>query len=280
MGQQPESPKTTSISTHASWQNDRASPSSAELLPSKVPAEYLERVIRRAAELQNRDEVEPGELSAEEVVRIAQEVGLDARHVRRALAETHAEALSPELEAENRLLLALFGSGHAHVRRVMAGEAPVIQQRIESLLRQQAGLAPLRQGPLRSLWERARGRAGGGKRQRGDRNRLLTRCRSVELKVDQLESDWTLVNMTADISNYRTNAIHEQIWWPPLAAVFAANIFASWFGIAATSLGGWMLGLTAFGIFSGIAIHSVMRKVSDRRQRVTFALDDLLDRAS
>jgi hypothetical protein len=174
----------------------------------------------------------------------------------------------------------LFGSGHVAVRRVMAGGANVIQQRIEALLREHAGLAPLRQRPLRSLWERARGRSSAQKKKRSERDVMLAKCRSVDLRVDELESEWTLVILTADITNHRRDAINEQIWWPPLAAFFAANILGSWFGIAASSAGGWLLGLAAFGVFAGVAAHSVMQKISDRRQRVTVALDDLLDRAA
>ena len=54
----------------------------------------LERVIRRAAELQTAREDLPEHLDDAEVLRIGREVGLHEAHVRRALLELHSEALA------------------------------------------------------------------------------------------------------------------------------------------------------------------------------------------
>jgi hypothetical protein len=276
-----QKPDTTPISTHPQWHGGPPQPSPSSVGPgASLHADQLERIIRRAAELQNRGGDQPGRLTPEEVIRIAEEVGLEAPYVRRAIAEMHAESLVPDEVPESRLAVALVGSGRVQVRRVMAGDAPAIQQRIESLLREREGLTPLRRGPLRSVWERARGMTSKMRRTLGDHGFVLAKARSVDLSAGQLEPGWSLVTLTADFTNRRNDIIGEQVWWPPLVAVFAANIISGWFDISATSAGGLLIGLTAFGISAAIALNTMTRQVNERRQRLALALDDLLDRAA
>jgi len=64
-------------------------------VPSEISREQLEKVIHRAAELQFAQGEKQHNLEADEVLRIAEEVGLEGRHVRQALAEMRADAMLP-----------------------------------------------------------------------------------------------------------------------------------------------------------------------------------------
>ena len=118
----------------------------------------LEQVIRRAAELQHsvgaggaggRDGLSEGE-----VLRIGREVGLDPRHVRRALAEHRAESLVPALPEDEAPLRAL-GEGRVRASRAVPGEPVGVQEKLEGHLRTRESLQSVRRRPGRSLWEPA-----------------------------------------------------------------------------------------------------------------------------
>jgi hypothetical protein len=259
---------------------------SADLAPAGVrqpalPADQLERIIRRAAQLQNRgDDHDQGRLTTDEVIRIAEEVGLEAQYVRRAIAELHAETLIPEQVPEDRLWLALVGTSRVQVRRVMAGDVHALQQRIEALLRERENLTPLRQRQSRSFWEPARGVSSRVKRKLSDRTFTLAKARSVDLGIGQLEPGWSLVTATADIANQRKGMLETPIFWVGLSSLITANVAAKTFGVAAASIGGVLAGAAAAAIGTLMSVYWLRRKLAEKRQRVALALDGVLDAAS
>jgi hypothetical protein len=88
----------------------------------------FEQVIRRAAELSLAEADADEQLSEDEVMRIATELGLSAHHVRRALFEL------PELAVQPRWYDRYFGQPVLSISRVIPGQAPLTLRRIEEYL--------------------------------------------------------------------------------------------------------------------------------------------------
>ena len=199
----------------------------------RISAENLERVIRRASDLQFRAgegaEASGGRLQESELVRIGQEVGLEPQYVRQALAEVRAESLLPVLPEESDLAARLWGSGLVRASRAVPGSPADVEARIGEHFHEVELLQRVRARPGRSLWEPAGGLLPSMRRAMnvGGHGYRLAQARSVEVAVEGLEDGWSLVTLTADIRNERT-------------------------GLAT----GWHLGLVPFGI--GTAVLAVV----------------------
>ncbi len=114
---------------------DEQAPSPAPLpVPSRsFTTPELEAVIGRALELQTNTSARKDEsLSEADVVRIGQELGLDAATVRRAMAEVHGR---PE-EKEHGALVALAGRRTARASRVIPRDAASVTSALDRHLRE------------------------------------------------------------------------------------------------------------------------------------------------
>src|SRR5690606_8651401 len=99
--------------------------------PLPVSRADLDRVIRRAAELQLQEGGDDGgELTEAEVLRTGREVGLEMGHLRRALGELRAESLVLTLPPDEGPLRRLVGEGRVRVDRVVPGEAAEVEERL------------------------------------------------------------------------------------------------------------------------------------------------------
>ena len=109
-------------------------PDKRDVGPLALNRDELERVIRRAAELQSREGESPEfALDETEVVRIGEEVGLSPRHVRQALADLRAESLLPDLPNETSLAARLWGPGLVRESRVVLGDASAGEAKLETV---------------------------------------------------------------------------------------------------------------------------------------------------
>jgi hypothetical protein len=253
-------------------------PRHGEILPPEgsIPSAELERVIRRAAELQSAaGEARTEVLDAGEILRIGREVGLDERHVRQALAEVQADALLPEPPRESALALRLWGEAHVRATRTVPGSPSVVQSRVESHFRDRESLAEVRRRPGRSLWRPSTGLA--SKVQRtfdlSGRSYDLAEVRQIELAVTGLEADWSLVTLTADLTNRRASFVGGwltgSVCGYGLLAVATVLSFALPPALPIAVAGGAAVGTTVWG--AGFNL---------RRQRasVALAMEGLLDR--
>jgi len=241
--------------------------------------EQLERVIRRAAELQSRAGESPEfELDETEVVRIGEEVGLAPRHVRQALADLRAESLLPDLPAETSLAARLWGAGLVRESRVVLGDAAAVESKLERYLRERETLTPIRQRPGHSLWEKSGGLV--SSLQRGldlsGHGHELAKARNVELFVEQLEPGHSLVTIVVDLRNQR--AEHATGWFfafaPGVTALTAAIGMITTGNPAFLALGAG-LGATA-GIIGATTITS--KSFQKRKARVALMVQGILDR--
>jgi hypothetical protein len=98
-----------------------------------VDRRQFDDVIRRAAELAAAESDHgEGALAESELIRIAGEVGLSERHVRRALAEVRSGA-SP-VEDDSGLFARVFGVGRVRAGRVVPGTPRVLSGQRRCLL--------------------------------------------------------------------------------------------------------------------------------------------------
>lgn len=255
---------------------DRTAPSRG--LPARVTPAQLERVIRRASDLQFRGSSEVGsDLPADEVLRIGSEVGLDARYVRQALAEVQAEALVPRAPDDEGLARRVVGPGLVQVSRVVPGDAAGVDAKLADHLSDRELLKPVRSRPGRSLWEPAGGLVSTMRRAMdvSGHGYRLAKAKSLQVAVEELEPGWSLVTLTADLRNERTEAL------AGFFSAFGAVGVAA--GIFLVAVGGpelpFILGSTlAGGTAVGGATWASRTYLRRQRERMELALQGLLDR--
>ncbi|MEJ2313148.1 MAG: hypothetical protein P8Y11_12180 [Gemmatimonadales bacterium] len=254
-------------------------PDKREITPPGLTHEQLERVIRRAAELQSRaGEAPEFELDEAEVVRIGEEVGLAPRHVRQALADLRAESLLPDLPEETSLAARLWGPGLVRESRVVMGDAADVEIKLDRYLRDRETLHPIRQRPGHSLWEKSGGLL--SSLQRGldlsGHGHELAKARNVEMFVEQLEPGHSLVTIVVDLRNQRTE--HATGWFFalfPAVTAISAGIGVVLTGNLALVAAGAGVGATA-GMVGSATLTS--RSFHKRRARVALLVQGILDR--
>lgn len=243
----------------------------------QIPADDLEQIVRRAAELQNRHGNPGSQLLTEvEVVEIGRQVGLGANYVRRAIAEVHAESLAPKPPPGNRMLDLVAGESRVEVRRVVTGDPATIQQQLEMQLRDKEKLSALRHRPRRSLWEASTGAFDRLERflNFSGREYALAETRQVDLAVAEVEPGWALVTLAAEISNKRDEVLYGVAGGVAALAILA-GVFAGEGDITLLAVGA---GLLAGLLGAAVGIPWARREVHKRRQRVELILESLIDR--
>ncbi|WP_420448843.1 hypothetical protein [Candidatus Palauibacter sp.] len=243
-----------------------------------VTQEQLERVIRRASDLQFRSATSVGgALGAGEVVQIGAEVGIEERYIRQALAEVEAASLIPDAPPDDGLARRMIGPAIVSTSRVVPGSPPEVEANLESYLREEELLRQVRSRSGGSLWEPGTGVVNQMRRAMdvGGRRYILAKARNLQVGVEALESGWSLATLTADIGNMRAERLGG--WFAGMGLLGAAGGF----GLFMATGGGVLPLLGGLGIFSGftavgtVSARADMRKV---RQRMELALQGLLDR--
>lgn len=247
--------------------------------PRSVSSTDLERVIRRASDLQFRAGTGEGEsaLDEAEVVRIGEEVGLEPRYVRQALAEIHADSLLPAVPGESRLPARLWGPGLVRTSRVVPGDRADVEAKLEAHLEERELLKRVRHQPGRSLWEPAGGLLSTMKRAMdvGGHGYELAKAKSVDLVVQVLEPGWSLVTLTADLRKARAEAATGwHIAGLGVAISAAVALAISGAPEVAVLLGSGLTG----GVGLGAATWATSAQHRKRRDRMRLVLDGLLDR--
>jgi hypothetical protein len=171
--------------------------------------EALDRIIRRAAELQFQATEEGADVSdgltEDEILRIGGEVGLDPGHLRRAMSELRADTLAPEMAPESSVLARFYGEGTFQVSRAVRGEIERISPRLHGWMRQRESLVPIRERVGASMWEP--NASWNAQMERAFKRRGhtydLARVKALEVQMVALEPGWILVTLRADLRNVR-----------------------------------------------------------------------------
>lgn len=245
--------------------------------PPKGPlsSDELERVIRRAAELQTSREALPDRLDADEVMRIGAEVGLQESHLRRALLELRAESLAPAQPSDRSFAVRLWGGVHVQASRVVPGDPAQVQERLEQYLESAESLRQVRSRAGQSIWEPASDLVSQIRRglNLSGHGFALAKARRIEVAVQSIEPGRSLVNISADLRNKR--AEHLTGWYAGAGAAVAG--LTSGLVLAA----GLPLALTlpiVAGVAFGGSTPLVRLTLRSERERVELGVQGLLDR--
>lgn len=239
-----------------------------------VTREQLERVILRASDLQfRRSRPDAGELGAGEVVQIGAEVGIEERYIRQALAEVEAASLVPETPSDEGLARRIAGPAIVSTSRVVPGSPAEVEANLESYLRQEELLRQVRSRSGGSRWEPGSGLVHQMRRafDVGGRRYTLAKVRDLQVRVSALESGWSLVTLTADVGNLRTEQLAGWLAGVGLAGV---GLFMATEAGVLPLLGG----LAILSGFAAIATASARAGLRKAGQRTRLALEGLLDR--
>ena len=243
-------------------------------VPTEVSQEQLEKVIHRAAELQFGRGETYDTLDVEEVQRIAEEVGLEGKYVRQALAEVRADELVPSRPEDRTFATRLWGEAAIVESRVVPGSPEEVLEKLRTYLNDRESLR-VRDRPGQQVWEPASDLM--SQIQRGldfsGRGYELASAKTLRVLTQPLEAGRTLVSVIADISNTRTG--HALGWYGGI------GVFALGSALGA-GLGGGQPALIVFpsvaaGV-AGLGTLGTAKTLARRRERVTLAVQGLLDR--
>lgn len=241
-----------------------------ELTPGRIDREALDRVIRRAAELQAA-EMDAGEgITEEELIRLGSDVGIPARFLRQALYEESAargDVLGRGVMAK------WFGPHTVRAQRVVPGERAALELALHAWMTESEAMTPKRRLPDRTVWEREPGLFAEMRRGLGVGGKTYQLARAVDLSValKPLEEGYCHVDMTADVSNTRQGALTGAL------VVAGAGV-----GFTAIVLAASLLALPAVALIPalvGIGVASAFPRWHRRTAaRTQLALEQVLDR--
>ena len=170
----------------------------ADNLPSgpKIDREALERIIRRAAELQ-AGEKDIGEgLTDQELYQLGQDVGIGDRYLRQALLE---ERTRTAVEPRRGLVVWLAGPDRVAASRTIPRSRRETDAALQSWMTEGELLQVKRRYPEQTTWEAQQGAYASLKRAFGSRGRkyLLARAREVAGATTEVDERHCHVQLVA-----------------------------------------------------------------------------------
>lgn len=205
--------------------------------PARIDREALERIIRRAAELQTGSREIGDALTAEEVVALGRDVGIPEGYLRQAILE---EQTNSPAQREQGTLDRLVGPAQVEAHRVIAGRAEELEVRLLAWMTDEELLAIQRRQPGRITWEPLRGLQAAMRRSAaalrpGQRPFMLSRSDLVAATLTPLEPGYIHVALSASARKLRGTFLGG-------GAMFLGT------GVAATTI------MLALGAFVAIAL--------------------------
>jgi hypothetical protein len=122
-------------------------------MPEQLTRKQVELVLRRAAELEQREETALDTLTPQDLERVADELGMSQDALHQALAESRAGALVAD--EERTLIDRLFGRRIIEARRFVPGEAATLRIAVDQFLQEQGFLLKRNLGKAQ-VWEPGR----------------------------------------------------------------------------------------------------------------------------
>jgi hypothetical protein len=236
-----------------------------------ISRDALERIIKRAAELQ-AGERDIGEgLTTNEVLALGKDVGIPDRYMRQAMLEEQTRT-APEVATGTWAWLTGPRSIVAH--RVVPGDREAVERALSGWMTEEELLQPKRHFPDRTSWEPKAGAFASIQRAlAGKRRYSLASAAEIRAQVVQLEPGFCLVRLEADIRDQRTKRISGGTvlavlgWGMTAATMMIAPPLA--LAQALTMVPG--VGLTLVGA-------AVTRTYRGANERLQLALEQVLDR--
>ena len=249
-----------------------------------IPRDALERVLARATELQGVSG-EPSEaISESRLMEVAREVGIDAQHLRQALAEERARIAFDA--PDSGLILDALGTALVDAQRVVPGNAADVQARLDAWLPRMEGLAVRRKTPQRTSWEPRHDPIGNALRAFGAGGRRFDLVR-----VDQLIATVTPIDENKSVVRFDVELSAARRAQRNLALGLVVGVNALVFGTLsvatmvaasnATNPAGIIAGLGVVGAVQAAAGYGVWRAIKGAYERtlsrVRLRTEQLLD---
>ncbi len=170
-----------------------------------ISQEALERIIKRAAELQAGEHDVGDGLTSNEVLALGKDVGIPDRYLRQAMLEEQTR-ITPEVATGTWAWLTGPRSIVAH--RVVPGDRATVERALSRWMTEEALLQPKRHYADRTSWEPKAGAFASIQRAlAGKRRYSLAQAEEISGQVIQLEPGFCLVRLEADIRQQRTKRI-------------------------------------------------------------------------
>lgn len=166
----------------------------------------LDRIIRRAAELQTADRDIGDQLSPDDVMALGQEVGIPQRYLQQAMLEERTR-LPDQVVAG--ALDRVVGPAEVAAYRVVRGEPDGVERLLLRWVEQNELLAVQRQQPGRISWEPLRGISAAIRRSTAalgtsSRPFMLSKAELVTATITPLETDFCHVALRASVRPIRS----------------------------------------------------------------------------
>lgn len=170
-----------------------------------ISQEALERIIKRAAELQAGEHDAGDGLTSNEVLALGKDVGIPDRYLRQAMLEEQTRT-APEVATGSWAWLTGPRSVVAH--RVVPGDRAAVEKALSRWMVEEELLQPKRHYADRTSWEPKAGAFASIQRAlAGGRRYSLARAGEISGQVVQLEPGFCLVRLEADVRQQRTKRI-------------------------------------------------------------------------
>ncbi len=242
----------------------------AETLPSgpRIDRDALERIIRRAAELQAGEKDIGDGLTDQELYQLGQDVGIGDRYLRQALMEERTRALT---QPDTGFLVWLAGPRRVVAARSIPRPRRATEAALHGWMMEGELLQVKRRHPEQTTWEAQQGAFASLKRAFGSRGRryTLARAREVAGQVAEINEQTCQVQLAADISN----GFVEQVTWA--AALGVSGVIGSGMLITLGVLAPWALAPAVLCVPGAFMVARAQRRRADE---TAVALEQVLDR--
>jgi hypothetical protein len=177
----------------------------SEVVPARVDRQALERIIKRAAELQTAEREIGDTLTSDELISLGREVGIPVRYLQQALLEERARAGQAGAPG---ILDRVAGPGEVTAQRVVSLESEMVEQELIRWMERNELFCIQRQQSGRITWEPLSGFQAAIRRSAaalgaGKRPFMLSRAATVTAAILPLESGFSHVTLVADTRKVR-----------------------------------------------------------------------------
>jgi hypothetical protein len=236
-----------------------------------IDRQALERIVKRAAELQAGEHDIGDGLSQKDVLALGKDVGIPERFLKQALLEEQTRT-APERPAG--FWAWLTGPGAIVAHRVVPGDRDSVERALAFWMQEEELLQPKRRLPDRTIWEPKAGAFASIQRAlAGGRRFTLARIVDITSQVVPLETGFCLVRFEASIKSQRAGRVGGGMTMAVVGAGMSAALLAIGLPLPMAD---------ALALLPGTALTlggaAVARSHVGPNERILVALEQLLDR--
>lgn len=236
-----------------------------------IDRKALERIVRRAAELQAGSQDVGEGLTSKEVLALGKDVGIPEGYLRQAMLEEQTRSAD---EGSVGTWAWLTGPRSIGAHRVVPGDRAGVERALNRWMMEEELLQPRRQYADRTTWEAKPGAFASIQRALSGRRRYsLASAAQISSQIVQLEPGFCLVRLEADVSQQRRARISGSM---VLAMIGWAMTGAAALVAPPLALAQILTMVPGLGLTVGAA--AIARTHRTANERVQIGLEQVLDR--